>query len=271
MIPHNLETVKVRKQYYRSSDILFDEYCFPWSSFFAKLELDKSRNLGSQVCSHCNVPMSSAVFPPGRITTRHVLSNTNPVQCTVCKRYSCRPWSRNSECPEIKQCQHCLEWSCSCQDEVVMCVYCRVQSCPGCDPDLLTCHGCGLNSCSKCNRMTQCKYCFETSCQNCPNDLFTCYRCNASYCENCVVGLTCNICSKTICVTCDESDSGPEFTYCDQCLAHVCNGCQSAALAGCLISTCQWCGIGLCRSCSDLGNRQRVDVYKVLLLRTSIV
>jgi hypothetical protein len=76
IIPHVLETVKVRKQYYRSSDVLFDEYsCFPWSSFLAKFALEKCCfNLGNQVCSHCNIPMAYVSPPFGRITTQIVLS-----------------------------------------------------------------------------------------------------------------------------------------------------------------------------------------------------
>lgn len=190
---------------------------------------------------------------PRDITTRHVLSNANPVLCTICKRYSCQPLSRISECPAIKQCQQCLEWSCFCQGEVAMCMYCRVESCPGCDPRQLTCHGCGLNSCSKCKRMMQCKECLETSCQNCRNDLFTCFRCNDSYCDNCELGITCNICFKIICETCDEQ-SGLEFDYCDRCTVHMCNGCQTEAFPSPPISMCQRCGIGLCRFCLNHNN-----------------
>jgi hypothetical protein len=74
MIPHALETVKVRKQYYPSSDVLFDEYCFPWSSLFAKFALENCYNLGNQVRSHCNIPMAYVSPPFGRITTQIVLS-----------------------------------------------------------------------------------------------------------------------------------------------------------------------------------------------------
>ncbi len=53
MIPHKLETVKVRKQFLLSSDLPYDEYCFPWGVFFTNLRLKQVRVLSTQGCSHC--------------------------------------------------------------------------------------------------------------------------------------------------------------------------------------------------------------------------
>ena len=235
MIPHKLDTVKVRKQYHNSTDFPLDEYCFPWSSFFAKIALEKSRNLGSQVCSHCNRSMTS-VFPYGQMTTRHVLTS-KPMQCSACKIYSCNRYA----CPSIRECQTCLEWACPCRGEVQMCNYCSRRNCPGCDPQPLSCHGCGNTSCSNCNRMIQCKQCQETLCEACQEDIFTCVCCDQTFCNTCTNFTFCEVCFDVVCPDCDTF-----FEKCDSCQnAHVCRDCQDS-----VIIVCQSCSFRKCFDCS---------------------
>lgn len=241
MTPHKLEKIKVRKQHFQSSDFPFDVYCFPWSSFFANLELSKARKLGDQRCSHCD----SSLTPNGRITLRSVLG-CGPNQCTVCKLYSCRsskPYS--SRCPKIEECQQCLELCCPCRGEVLPCSYCGRKNCPMCDESKLTCHHCGNTSCSKCQQIVQCMECLETSCDNCQDNLFTCIRCRASYCDDCMDWTYCDACLEVICVGCYNYES------CDQCeQVHVCQNCQGEDAFDPMLAICQSCGLRKCYDCS---------------------
>lgn len=87
MLPHAIKSVKVPKQN-ETGNLAFDQYCFPWSTFFANLCLFNARKCFKESCSHCNEPLSRQ----SNTTPREVLEG-GTVQCTVCKEYSCQPWN----------------------------------------------------------------------------------------------------------------------------------------------------------------------------------
>jgi hypothetical protein len=81
-----------------------------------------------------------------------------------------------------------------------------------------------------------------------------------------------SLCLITFCEACDMKISGPEFAYCDDCDAQVCNGCEAEAYTSPPISNCQSCGIGLCRRCSARSRKYYGSgLSKLFLLRTSVV
>jgi len=254
MLPHKLETVKVRKQF-ESNGIPMDQYCFSWSSFLTNLKLFKARKCAKESCSHC----AESLAPEGRVATQKALIGT-PVQCTVCSQYSCRPWNPNSDCPRILECRKCLEWCCPCR-QVMTCDFCNEGSCSECEQAQLTCPHCGESSCSECKEVRQCKTCRDSSCEGCRNDLFICDRCDDTYCDGCMWTRMCTICEFMFCGECSD------MAYCGNCADDVCKDCQKDESGAPVVAYCKTCDVGLCVLCGPLDDFEECSYCGIYMCR----
>jgi hypothetical protein len=242
VLPHELKSVKVRKQN-DTGNVAFDQYCFPWSCFFANLCLFRARKCFKESCSHCDEPLSRQ----GNPTPKQVLEG-GTIQCTLCKEYSCQPWNQLDVCPDIQQCRECLEWCCSTCRQVTECNFCSEHICDECEQEPLTCPWCVETSCASCGGVEQCKICRIINCVACGTNEVpgNCSRCHGTFCDECRYVDMCTCCGESFCEECCLVD------FCDTCEATMCVECQRKGQCGQTLLKCDSCGYSACDQCAGV-------------------
>lgn len=205
------------------------------------LKLQHVRKSKSKSCSQCEAPL---IYPSReRITELTQLMTKPSTQCTVCKQYSCRSWNGTSDCPDIVECDWCLESVCSCR-QVLRCNYCFKYSCSECN-DVHQCVQCNDASCHwVCARgifIGKCGRCNETHCQTCRMSYY-CDRCDECVCEWCGIVDYCGCCRQMICNECRHTDE--EMPFCLSCEEKFCEQCVEGT--GIKFEECPYCQLKSC-------------------------
>lgn len=205
MLPWKLATVRYNRFNETPLDELKPSSMKKFLLRFADTTGDRlvKQNKACSFCDDCH--FRDVVINNDRVASNVFASS----QCFVCKKFTCKPWTDNSECPNLQTCYDCRNSYC---DD------CSLQSCDVCNNTYYCkscrshqhCHLCDKIICEWCGPVDHCMFCQQFSCRECSSSsyFFRCDVCNQYACPDC---------RKSGCLTCIKTQQRDLCRFDSQC------------------------------------------------------